>query len=185
MSDPITYAEVTPADLDPRYELTLQCGDTISSNSASKLGAYRLCIHCDGTRRVISVTDTHTPPAATDAELGNAQEYRALWLQAVAEQDALEFEAEAVELAHTSITQRMKDTRAAANRSSDATWEARRQYVSCLRAAGLVDTASGPMLPGEAAALGGYRPMSTDPVTGAKVVTPEDVRAQTGKHRQS
>lgn len=54
----------------PRYEINLACGDTVSSPVAPKIGAYRPCIHCDSMRRVVSFTDTYSgaetsEPAAT------------------------------------------------------------------------------------------------------------------------
>lgn len=52
---------------DPRYELDLACGDTISSNVQPKPGAHRQCIHCEAPRRVIAIRDTHTGRDLTSA----------------------------------------------------------------------------------------------------------------------
>ena len=36
-------------------EVTLTCGDTVSTRVQPPLGAYRYCIHCEGKRRVVAI----------------------------------------------------------------------------------------------------------------------------------
>lgn len=52
-------------------EVHLACGDTISTASIPRIGAYRNCIHCDRKVRVASIGTPAVPAANTLARLGN------------------------------------------------------------------------------------------------------------------
>jgi hypothetical protein len=49
-------------------EIHLACGDTVSSESEPRIGAYRMCTHCDSRKRVVAVSDPTATKRVTQIE---------------------------------------------------------------------------------------------------------------------
>ena len=65
-----------------RYEMDLECGDTVSSNVWCRTGVYRKCIHCDKMQRVTAVRDTAPESGAALAMMQRSTYLDGLtWLQ--------------------------------------------------------------------------------------------------------
>lgn len=66
---------------DRRYEITLTCGDTVSSEVRPTPGARRKCIHCESMKSVTKVIDTYlhvtdlTPAPVTPTHLARDTAY--------------------------------------------------------------------------------------------------------------